>query len=80
MLKTSLKMATFTCTLILISISLVCGGNYGEASSVDDRPTVENSHKENEFSKRSAKKPFCVFSQEAKDSKFIDFLNEVSLT
>ena len=67
--------------LIFALICFVNGSIFDDFNYLQDSENIEEHIKEirqEDISKRSSKKQFCVFSQEAKDSKFIDFLNEVS--
>ena len=71
-------------TYIVIFLTLgssICGNHIGEFDYLEDAPRDDTKQfRHDEYSKRSARKPFCVFSQEAKDSKFMAFLSEVSFS
>ena len=63
-------------------IALTCfihGSKTRDQENLEGNPEGTTRQPRNdEYAKRSARKPFCIFSKEAKDSKFIAFLGEVS--
>lgn len=67
--------------IILTLGSSICGSNIGEYEYLEDAPEDNiKQFRHDEYWKRTARKPFCVISQEAKDSKFMALLSEVSLS
>lgn len=64
--------------LIMAFVLIANGEIYDEINHVEDSTEIEDGIKKSDLSKRWTRKSYCTFSKEAKESRFIEFLNEVS--